>query len=354
MGLREWKWPWAADTEHRADQDLTNYTDQVIGRMLSDSEGSRIRPDAIAAVETCLGLYESVFASAVVEPMDQRTASITPAILGLAGRELGRTGNALFRFDIQRGRNLELIPVTSFLIQGAPHPSEWRYSVNLSGPSEIRTQHDVPSEGIVHFRLRTSADAAWRGRSPISIASGTSKLAAKIEAALVSEQAFRPARLVYSDLVSDNLHTLIQDVRRGGLAFVGGNDDQAGPTPSTRNPHVIQPDPAEAEVSLRTETAQSVLSMFGIPSSLFQGSGDSDARESWRRFVLGTMAPMLRVCESELRLKMDRPELTLSLESLRAGDAQGRARATAARALATKNLVASGMSISDARAAAGI
>ena len=353
MGLKH-AWRGLFATEHRADQDLTNYTDQVIGRMLSDSEGSRIRPDAIAAVETCLGLYESVFASAVVEPLDQRTASITPAILGLAGRELGRTGNALFRFDVQMGRNLELIPVTSFLIQGAPHPSEWRYSVNLSGPSEIRTQHDVPAEGIVHFRLRASADAAWRGRSPISIASGTSKLAAKIEAALVSEQAFRPARLVYSDLLSDNLHTFIEDVRKGGLSFIGGQDDQAGPTPSTRSPHTIQPDPAAAEISLRSATAQSVLSMFGIPPSLFGATGDSDARESWRRFVLGTMGPMLNVCQAELRLKLDRPELTLSLESLRAGDLQGRSRATAARALAARNLVTAGLSVEDAREAAGI
>ena len=103
-GLREWKWPWAADTEHRADQDLTNYTDQVIGRMLSDSEGSRIRPEAIAAVETSVQLYESIFSSALVEPLDQRTQAITPTILALTGRSLARTGNALFRFDIQRGR----------------------------------------------------------------------------------------------------------------------------------------------------------------------------------------------------------------------------------------------------------
>ena len=352
MGLREWKWPWAADTEHRANQE--SYTEQVIGRMLGDAEGSRIRPDAIAAVETAVQLYESVFASATVTPLDQRTAAVTPAVLAIAGRELARTGNSLFRFDIQMGRHLELIPVTSFLIQGAPHPSEWRYSVNLSGPSEIRTQHDVPAEGIVHFRLRASADAAWRGRSPISIASGTSKLAAKIEAALTSEQAFRPARLIYSDLLSDNLHTFIEDVRKGGLSFIGGSDDQAGPTPSTREPHKIGPAPNEAEINLRTETAQSILNMFGIPFGLFGATGDSDARESWRRFVLGTMQPLVAICQTELRIKLDRPGLTLSLESLRAGDLQGRARATAARALAVRNLVTAGLSVEQAREAAGI
>ena len=113
---------------------------------------------------------------------------------------------------------------------------------------------------------------------------------------------------------------------------------------------MIQPDPSEAEINLRTETAQSVLSMFGIPGGLFGATGDSDARESWRRFILGTMAPVLKVCESELRIKLDRPELTLSLDGLRAGDLQGRARATAARALAVRNLVTAGLSVEDARA----
>ena len=94
--------------------------------------------------------------------------------------------------------------------------------------------------------------------------------------------------------------------------------------------------------------------MYGIPPSLFFQSGDSDARESWRRFVLGTMNPMLRVCESELRLKLDRPELTLSLVDLRAGDLQGRARATAAKAMAVRNLVTAGLSVADARAAVEI
>ena len=354
MGVRNaWRGLW--DTEHREAEPGQNYTERALADQLGYAEGSpRITPDAIAAVETCLGLYESVFASTVVEPMDQRTQAINPTVLGIAGRELARTGNAIFRFDIQPGRALVLIPAVSHVVRGTPHPAEWVYSLSLNGPTETRVQDNVPAAGVIHLRLRASSCSPWRGRSPISIASGTSKLAAKIEAALSHEQNFKPARVVFSDLVGDNLHVLIEDTRRGGLAFVGGNDDQAGPTPSTRSPHTIQPDPAESEVSLRTETAQSVLSMFGIPASLFQGSGDSDARESWRRFVLGTMAPMLRVCEAELRLKLDRPELTLSLESLRAGDLQGRARATAARALAMRNLVTAGLSVEDAREAAGI
>ena len=159
--------------------------------------------------------------------------------------------------------------------------------------------------------------------------------------------------MVFSDLLDDDLNEFITEVRRGGVVIVGGSDDQAGPTPTTRAPHAIGPDPSTGEISLRTEAALSILAMFGVPAGLFFGSGDSDSRESWRRFVL-TMNPMLRVCEQELRIKLDRPDLTLSLDGLRAGDIQGRARATAARALATRNLVTAGLSVADARTAAEI
>ena len=354
MGVRNaWRGLWS-DTEHREAEQGQNYTEMALANQLGQADAVRITPDAIAATETALWLYESVFASAVVEPQDQRTQAITPTVLGIAGRELARTGNAIFRFDIQQGRELVLIPAVSHVVRGSAHPAEWTYSVSLNGPTETRVQDNVPAQGVIHFRSRASAYSAWRGRSPLSIASGTSKLAAKIEIALIKEENFTPARMVFSDLLDEDLSNLIREVRRGGLVVTGGSDDQSGPAPQTRAPQAIGPDPSEGQISLRTETAQSVLSMFGIPSSLFGATGDSDARESWRRFILGTMGPMLRVAEAELRTKLDRSRLTLSLEGLRAGDLQGRARATAARALAVRNLVTAGLSVEDARAAAGI
>ena len=353
MGVRNaWRGLWSG-TEDRA-APAQSYTERALSQQLGVAEGGRITPDAIAAVETAIGLYGSVFASAVVEPLDQRTQAITPAILELVGRELARVGNCILRFDIQPGRDLELLPAVSYVVRGSAHPAEWMYSVSLNGPTETRVQDNVPAEGVIHVRLRASAFAPWLGRSPISIASGTSTLAAKIEASLIKEESFAPSKMVFSDLLDEDLSNLIRDIRRGGLTVTGGSDDQSGPTPTTRAPHAVGPDPSVSEVSLRTETAQSVLAMFGIPVSLFGATGDSDARESWRRFILGTMAPMLRIAEAELRAKMSRPELTLSLEGLRAGDLQGRARSTAARALAVKHLVGSGLSLEQAREAAGI
>ena len=84
-----------SNTEHREAEPGQNYTERALAAQLGDAEGSRrITPDAIAAVETCLGLYESRYS---LPPLSSRwirgPQAITPAILGLVGRELGRVGN---------------------------------------------------------------------------------------------------------------------------------------------------------------------------------------------------------------------------------------------------------------------
>ena len=49
-----------SNTEHREAEPGQNYTERALSAQLGDAAGSRrITPDAIAAVETCLGLYES-------------------------------------------------------------------------------------------------------------------------------------------------------------------------------------------------------------------------------------------------------------------------------------------------------
>ena len=118
------------DTEHRATDQGQNYTDRALSRQLGESESGTVSADGIAAVQAAVGLYETAFSSALVEPLDQRTAAITPAILGIVGRELALRGNAIFRTDMQVGRDLELLPAVSFVVRGSSHPRDWRYSVS--------------------------------------------------------------------------------------------------------------------------------------------------------------------------------------------------------------------------------
>ena len=69
-------------------------------------------------------------------------------------------------------------------------------------------------------------------------------------------------------------------------------------------------------------------------------------RESWRRFVLSTVAPLGRLISAEASKKLERP-VSLSFESLRGSDAQGISRAV-------KALTDSGMSLPDALATVGL
>ena len=343
------RWPW--QTEKR-EQPSSDYSDQATASILRMAEGGYGGPESVSAVEVCLGLWSRALGSAEVSPSNELTGGVSPDLLATAARELGRTGNSLFYLQLV-GSRIECLPIASYDVRGSHSPESWVYRIDLPGPSDYRTRL-VPSGEVLHFRINQSASEPWRGRSPLSLSRSTARLAEKIEKSLTREQIFAPARMVFSDLLDEDLTNFITEVRRGGVVIVGGSDDQAGPTPSTRSPQALGPDPSISQISLRSEAAMSILSVFGVPPSLFGSSGDSDARESWRRFVLSTINPLARMCEAELRGKLDSPDLSLSLEDLRSGDLQGRGRATAARALAMRNLVTAGLSVEDAREAAGI
>ena len=79
---------------------------------------------------------------------------------------------------------------------------------------------------------------------------------------------------------------------------------------------------------LRDGVAVTILGLCGVPPALAVMPSDGTAqRESWRRFLHGTVAPVARLVSAELAEKLDTPGLTLNFEELRASDIQSRARA---------------------------
>ena len=67
---------------------------------------------------------------------------------------------------------------------------------------------------------------------------------------------------------------------------------------------------------------------LGIPPELMQsGSSSSALREAQRMLFHGTLQPLARPIESELRIKLEQPALTVDLSALSAVDTQGKARA---------------------------
>ena len=79
--------------------------------------------------------------------------------------------------------------------------------------------------------------------------------------------------------------------------------------------------------SLRSNLGRDLAAAFGVPSSLFEPRGDgAGQRESWRRFWIGTIAPLGKSIQAELRLKLEN-SADVSFEALRASDEDGRSRA---------------------------
>ena len=70
-----------------------------------------------------------------------------------------------------------------------------------------------------------------------------------------------------------------------------------------------------------------MLALCGVPPALATDSDGTSQRENWRRFLHGTVSPVARLVEAELRAKLDEPTLSITFDSLYAADVMGRARA---------------------------
>ena len=69
----------------------------------------------------------------------------------------------------------------------------------------------------------------------------------------------------------------------------------------------------------------SVLDACGVPRALAESADGTAAREGWRRFVMGSVEPLLKIVAQELSDKLDTPALAFDRSSLWAHDLAGRA-----------------------------
>ena len=79
--------------------------------------------------------------------------------------------------------------------------------------------------------------------------------------------------------------------------------------------------------TLRTDSAQAVLAACGVSADLFTHGDAAGQRESWRRFLHGSVQPLAELVAAELADKLDVPGLSLRFDRLFASDLSGRARA---------------------------
>ena len=320
------------------------FTDAVTRALISAATGGTVRDaSATAALEAAAGAYSRAFAIAEVSPSTPTTRALTPALLALAARDLIRRGEFVWQIIVDRAGAVSVLPAGSWDVRGGWNPADWFYRLDLFGPSGNITRL-VPGAAVVHGKYSIDPARPWFGIAPMGWASLTGKLHASVEDALADESGGTRGHVLPvpqgpdadgdDDDTADPNADLRADIAalKGRTALVEtvaaawGEGKAAAPMADWK-PQRIGANPPAAFTSLRTDSAQAVLAACGISAELFTHGDAAGQRESWRRFLHGSVAPLAELLAAELREKLDVPELSLSFDRLFASDLSGRARA---------------------------
>ena len=356
------RWPWTKKAELR--QSSQPFTDAITAAIVDQAGGSvTADPLAIAALEMAAGAYARAFAGASLTPA---VPALTPAVRANIGRSLIRRGECVYLIEVERGM-VELIPVGSWDVRGGWQRSSWFYRVDLFGPSGNVTRF-VPGAAVLHPQYSRDNARPWLGLAPLQWASATGSLAANLERRLGQEAGAvaghvipvpqdpdkgetededdtaddKPLDMLRADLGRLNGKTAIVETTAGGW----GEGKSAAPAADWQ-PRRLGANPPQTLAVLRSDAGQAVLGACGVPVSLFTDADGTAARESWRRFVMGSVEPVAALVAAELSSKLEIPGLRFDFSSLWAHDLAGRAQSF-------KGMVAGGMDVAKAAALSGL
>ena len=344
------RWPWRRAPENRAD-----FGNALADAFLGAAAGTASSAASTAALEASAGLIGRAFAAANVSGPDEITPALSPACLGMVGRQLIRTGEIGLYITVGRD-GLMLRPSSGMDVEGGSDPAGWTYRLYLSGPSMQDTLQRVSADRVLHFRYASDPLAPWQGYGPIQSAKLAGTLSANIVNALGEEADTTRAQMipVPKDGGSTTLDGLRADLRaaKGRVALVedpsGGWEagQSRGQQRAPLAPVRLGANPPATLISLAQQAFAEVSAACGCPIDLFASAQGTASREAYRRWMHSTVTPLGKMVEEELRLKLD-PDITLDFESLFAGDVQGRARAFA-------SMVNGGMDVARAAGLSGL
>ena len=331
-------WP---RSEKRSSAD---YTEVAAAALEQYAAGSTARPETLAAVEAAASMCESAFAGARAVP---DLPVVGPHVLGMMGRAYALRGEAAFVIAVDAD-GLALIPCSSWDVAGPADPRLWRYRVDLGAPGGS-VSRVLPAEAVVHVRWHVDPARPWAGRSPLKIARLSAEVAAAAETSMKGEFAIKPTRIVPTPSGSpEQVAEAVAKIRQGGVRGLAWARQLADNMRADPKPDTMGPAPVAGAVEVRRSAAVEVATALGIPPPLIdaQAAGQGQ-REAYRRFVLLTIAPALRIAAAEIAAKLERPGLRLDTHALGAIDLISRARAV-------QVLVAAGFETDAAARAAGV
>ena len=306
-----------------------SYTDMVVARLVSNASSVGGSGGALGAIEVASRWWGSGLASATVTPSTSALASVSPPVLDSIGRSLCRSGESLHVIDVRHGQ-VSLTPCGAWSVSGSDDPGSWRYRATMSGPTATRTV-TIPAASVLHVLYSPDPARPWAGRSPMSMALSTARVAGLLEHAtgeelnFVQKQLLTPRRgagdYALTDTLSpDTIEKIVSAVAEhvGTGAFV---------IPADVTPQRLGPEPPDSFPLLRDRFENSILSLHGVSPALVQPGGTgTGAREAFRQLLHGTLRPIGALVVEELQAKLH-PDAALDFASMRAGDISGISRA---------------------------
>ena len=338
------------------------YSDILLNAHMQAAEGvGGASRSATSAAEAAAGLIGRSFASVQVKPSNIVTDALTPDVLNMIGRALVRRGEIAFKIQVNAGGVL-LLPSQTTQVFGKSDPADWEYILTMAGPSNSETIR-LPADQVVHIRWGSDPSQPWRGISPLSSSSLTSRALAEIESQLGDEASGPRGQLIPvpsdggDDSEDDPLVSLKADLGKlkGNVALVEttsagwGEGRQAAPGAGNLDwkSQRLGSNPPIGAVDLSDQATLRVLSACGVPAALVAIAPGTAAREAFRRFLHTTIAPLLNVVAAEVRAKLNVQNLIFDTTNLHAADVAGRARAF-------QSLVGGGMALEQAAGLSGL
>ena len=348
------RWPWQWSERRNSGGD---FSDAVVRLIESQAAGTAADASSTAAVEAASGLLSRAFASAEVQGADWVQETVSAAFLAQAGRDLIRNGGSLHVIRVGSGGRVRLIPASSWHWEGNHDPDSWRVRATAYGPS-TSTTWNLASSAVVFVRWGSTPGQPYIGTGPTSWAHTTARLQSETERSLADESAGPLAQILPipqdggDDSDEDPLKMLKADLKaaRGKALLLettsaGWGEGRASAPQSDWRSSRLGPQPPETMATIQKQSFAAVLAACGASPALFDDSDGTSKREALRQFHLGTVRPLAKLLEDELRAKLDAPvKLGFDLYST---DLAGRAQAF-------QKLVAGGVSVNEALATSGL